>query len=159
LQNNLPLDKEKNPAYYMNMGKKLLIISSSVFAYLMFPLSALALTTTQDSGSSINPCDNDAGIGKILCNLASKGFGSVIQSIIVFIVVLAVIVALLYLLYGGIKWITSKGEKTEVEAARNHITAAIAGLIIVILAVFILNLILAAFGISFFNLSLPTIGG
>ena len=126
----------------------------------MLPFTTMAvLTTVQDSGSSLNPCDNNAGIGKILCNLSSKGFGSVIQSVVVFIVVLAVIVALLYLLYGGIKWITSKGEKTEVEAARNHITAAIAGLIIVILAVFILNLILAAFGISFFNLSLPTIGG
>ena len=126
----------------------------------MLPLNALAvLTTVQDTGASLNPCDSMAGIGKIVCNFSSKGFGSVIQSIVVFIVVLAVIVALLYLLYGGIKWITSKGEKTEVEAARNHITAAITGLIIVILAVFILNLILAAFGISFSNLSLPTIGG
>jgi TRAP-type C4-dicarboxylate transport system permease small subunit len=74
-------------------------------------------------------------------------------------VVLAVIIALLYLLYGGIKWITSRGEKAEVEAARNHIMAAILGLIVVFLAIFLVTVILAAFGIKLDQLQIPTITG
>jgi threonine/homoserine/homoserine lactone efflux protein len=71
--------------------------------------------------------------------------------------VLAVVIALLYLLYGGIKWITSRGEKTEVEAARNHIIAAIIGLIVVFLAVFIVTIVLSAFGIGLGDLTIPKI--
>lgn len=63
----------------------------------------------------------------------------------------------MYLIYGGVKWITSKGEKTEVEAARNHIIAAIVGLIVVVLAVFIVSIVLAAFGIKFNQLTIPNI--
>ena len=70
---------------------------------------------------------------------------------------LAVVIALLYLLYGGIKWITSRGEKDQVEAARNHIMAAIVGLIVVFLAIFILSIVLAAFGVKFDALKIPSI--
>jgi len=148
------LTKEKI-LFTINEVKKSLIFGSSVLAYLSVPFIAFADATTQNANICIS---NTNPIATILCNLTQKGFGSVIQGVVVLIVVLAVIVALLYLLYGGIKWITSKGEKTEVEAARNHITAAIAGLIVVFLAIFILSIILGAFGISISQLALPTIG-
>ena len=93
-----------------------------------------------------------------LCDLGGN-VPNTIRNIVVFFVVLAVIIALLYLLYGGVKWITSRGEKTEVEAARNHIMAAIVGLIVVFLAIFIVSVILAAFGIKFDQLRIPSITG
>ena len=72
--------------------------------------------------------------------------------------VIAVLIALFFLLWGGIKWITSGGDKTGVEAARNQIIAAIIGLIIVFLSFFILNLVLGLFGLSLLDLKLPTLG-
>lgn len=45
--------------------------------------------------------------------------------------VVAGLLAFLYLILGGIKWITSGGDKAEVEKARNQIQAAIIGLIVV----------------------------
>ena len=130
--------------------KKLFISVSSLFSYLFLALPASAQT-------GANPCAAPAGIAIVLCSFGGDKVGKTIQNIVVFIVVLAVIIALLYLLYGGVKWITSKGDKTEVEAARNHIIAAITGLIVVILAVFIISIILAAFGLKFDQLVIPSI--
>jgi len=105
-----------------------------------------------------DPCTGaSTPIGTAICALADNSIGSTVQKIVVAIIVLAVIIALLYLLYGGVKWIISRGDKTEVEAARNHITAAVVGLIVVFLAIFIVMIILALFGISLDNLSLPSI--
>lgn len=44
-----------------------------------------------------------------------------------------------YLMFGGIKYITSRGDRVAVEGARKHIMAAIIGLVIVIGSFFILN--------------------
>jgi len=135
----------------INLVKKLFFLIQAIFIYPFLALPAFADT-------QINPCsDSSNPIANALCNLGGANVARTLQNIVIFIVIIAVLVALLYLLYGGIKWITSKGEKTEVEAARNHITAAIAGLIIVFLAIFILTLILAAFGLNLSNLTIPSI--
>jgi uncharacterized protein YacL len=134
--------------------KKLFVPISGLFTYLSLPLLAFAQTPV-----SIDPCvTGTTGVAKVLCGLGEDQAGTTIRNVVVFLVIVAVLFALIYLLYGGIKWITSKGEKTEVEAARNHIVAAILGLIVVMLAVFILSIILSAFGIKFENLQIPVIG-
>lgn len=51
-----------------------------------------------------------------------------------------------YLMYGGIKWITSRGEKTQVEAARKHLTAAIVGVVITAAAFFIMQIVFTVLG-------------
>jgi len=122
--------------------KKALIIASGLAAYLSLPFIALA------SGTNVSPCVGAVGIEQALCAISTGGIGPLIQGVIILIVVLAVVIALIYLLYGGIKWIMSKGEKTEVESARNHITAAITGLIVVFLAIFIIFLVATIFNIN-----------
>lgn len=122
-----------------------------IYPYLALPAYAQA---------SVNPCSNPTGIAAALCGLGGGDGAKIaqtIQNIVVFFIVLAVIIALLYLLYGGIKWITSRGEKDQVEAARNHIIAAIVGLIVVFLAVFIVTIVLSAFGIKLDALKIPKI--
>ena len=138
----------------INSVKKLFISTSALLAYLSLPVAVLADSNT---GTSVDLCYGATGISAALCKLGGGNVGNTLRNVIALFVVLAVVVALLYLLYGGIKWITSKGEKTEVEAARNHITAALVGLVVVFLAIFILSLVLAAFGINFSDLVIPTI--
>jgi hypothetical protein len=48
--------------------------------------------------------------------------------------VVAGLVAFVYLLLGGIKWITSGGDKAAVEGARNQIIQALIGLVVVFAA-------------------------
>lgn len=67
-----------------------------------------------------------------------------LEDVITFVVrslfVVAGLMALLYLLLGGISWITSGGNKESVEKARNKIEAAIIGLVVVfaVLAIVVL---------------------
>lgn len=64
------------------------------------------------------------------------------QFIVSILFVIGIVIAVAFLIYGGIKWILSGGDKTAVENARNHIVAAIVGLVIVIAAFFILNTVI-----------------
>jgi hypothetical protein len=128
--------------------KLLLVISSVIYPFLAVP--AFAQTGT-------DPCLGGNPIIIAVCKLTGANIGTTVQNVVTFIIVLAVIIALLYLLYGGIKWVTSGGDKEKVESARNHITAAIVGLIIVFLAIFVISIVLALFGLSLTNLAFPVI--
>ena len=73
--------------------------------------------------------------------------------------VVAAIVFFFILVIGGIKWIASGGDKSATEGARNQITAALVGLIIVFAAWAIVALIQTFFGINIFQLTLPSVNG
>lgn len=94
-----------------------------------------------------------------LCNFDPNNLGSLISKIIVVLLIVAVVIAVFFLIWGGIKWITSGGDKQGVESARNHIIAAIVGLIVAFLAFLIINIIGGLFGISLTNLVLPNLTG
>lgn len=57
--------------------------------------------------------------------------GQFISAMVGTLLIIAALLAFLYLILGGIKWITSGGDKAGMEEARNKITHAIVGLIIV----------------------------
>jgi len=71
--------------------------------------------------------------------------------------VVAAIVFFFILVIGGIKWIASGGDKAATEGARNQITAALVGLVIVFAAWAIVALINTFFGVNIFSLTLPTV--
>lgn len=61
------------------------------------------------------------------------------------IIVIGIVLSLIFLLYGGVRWILSGGDKGKIDTARSTIVAAIVGLIIVILAYVIINAVLYIF--------------
>jgi len=132
------------------MKKYLALLVPAAYLTLAFP--ALATTTSINS-----PCG--AGEFSPLCNLTAGSIGPLVGSLLQFIFVIAVLVALFFLVYGGFRWLVSSGDKTQVAAAREHIVAAVIGLVIIFLSYFILTIILAFFGIDLKNLSIPTIPG
>lgn len=90
--------------------------------------------------------------------LGGIGPNQIIQFIIYGAFALAILAALVYLIWGGINWILSGGDKEKVDAARKRIVAAIVGLILVALAVAILNFVLVLLGFcGLFNFQLPTL--
>lgn len=73
------------------------------------------------------------------------------------ILIIAALVFFFILVIGGIKWILSGGDKAQTESARNQITSALIGLIIVFAAWAILRLIDTFFGIHILQgLTIPT---
>lgn len=126
--------------------KKVLSAISSLISYL-FAIPALALAQV------VNPRPSGQ-FGK-LQDFTDASFGDIVGTFITFAFILAVLIALAFLVFGGIKWITSGGDKTAVEGARNTIVAAIVGLVIVFLSYFILNIILGLFGLNLKTLNIP----
>ena len=84
--------------------------------------------------------------------------GSLISGAIQLILVGAGIIAFLYLLLGGIQWITSGGDKAGVDAARQKILAAVIGLVIVFASWALIRLLEAFLGVCIISgpISIPT---
>lgn len=85
---------------------------------------------------------------------AGKFIGGAIGVFILF----ASIAAFIYLITGGLQWISSGGDKAGIETARNRIINAIVGLIIIASVWAFVTLIFPALGLSFPGISLPSIG-
>lgn len=89
---------------------------------------------------------------------ADTSIGSIVSFLVAFIIVVAFLAALLFIVIGAIQWITSGGDKQRVADARNHIIAAVIGLIIIALTFVIVNVIITALGLgSLTNLKIPTL--
>jgi len=102
----------------------------------------------------ILPFEQEAGLQEIpLANgLAQKvdaGFGAYLGSLLGGIMLLATILTLLYLVWGGIEWITSGGDKGKTEKARDRMTQAVIGLVVLGASVAILVLVQSFLGSSF----------
>lgn len=63
------------------------------------------------------------------------------QFLFEFLLIIAIILSVIFFILGGIQWITSQGSKEGVQKAKGRITYAIIGLIIALLAIFIVNVI------------------
>lgn len=103
---------------------------------------------------ALDLCPTDAAFNG-LCGYNTNSVGPVISATITVLLIAAVIIALFFLIFGGIRWITSGGDKSKVESARGTIIAAIIGLIIALLSFFILTIVLGFFGISIQSFTLP----
>lgn len=66
---------------------------------------------------------------------------ALITFLVKLLIVSAFIIAFIFLLIGGIRWITSAGDPKAVESAKNTVTAAIVGLLLVVSAFAIIRLV------------------
>jgi len=100
---------------------------------------------TQTSGQiMVRPQGNATG----LQGLATITFPNLLSSAISVTLILAALIAFFFLVFGGIKWITSGGDKDATAKAQGTITAALIGLAIVFSAWAILKIIEAVFGVQ-----------
>jgi hypothetical protein len=128
------------------------------FIVLLTPAIYLSLTQSAFAQTAIgNPCGS--GEFNPLCSLTAGSLGPLVGSLLQLIFVIATLAALFYLVYGGFRWLVSSGDKAQVAAAREHIVAAIIGLVIIFLSYFILSIILGFFGVNLSNLSIPKMPG
>jgi amino acid transporter len=75
-------------------------------------------------------------------------FGKLLQGLLNLVMFVAALLVFGYLIWGGIQWITSGGDKGKTEEARNRITAAIVGLAILAASYAIFQLVLYVLGIA-----------
>jgi Type IV secretion system pilin len=82
-------------------------------------------------------------------NFMISDVGKLISAVVGLLLFVAVLLAFFFLILGGIQWITSGGDKAGMEAARNKITHAIVGLIIVGAAWAVMILVQKFLGVDF----------
>lgn len=87
----------------------------------------------------------------------TTAIGKLISNIVGLVFIFAFFLTFLYLLTGSIQWITSGGDKTTLETARNKITHALVGLIITGAAWAVLKLAGQFLGLDILALPLPVI--
>lgn len=96
--------------------------------------------------------------GTEFASLTGLSVSDIVSGLIKLAVIIAAVVFFFWLVLGGIKWIMSGGDKTKTEEARNQITAALIGLVIVFSAWAITRLIHVLFGFDLFNLTITQLG-
>jgi hypothetical protein len=92
-------------------------------------------------------------IGGQWANLSNLDFPTVIGGLVKLLMIVAAVVFFFMLVIGGIRWIASGGDKGQTEAARNQITAALVGLVIVFAAWAIVSLINMFFNVDLLHLN------
>lgn len=127
----------------MKKIKNMLIVAASVFA-----LSAPALLPSVASAQNINS-NLCAGASASLSSgtdcsgaQATNSLNNIIKLVINLFSVIVGIVSVIMIIIGGLKYITSGGEASNISGAKNTIIYAIVGLVIVALAQFIVHFVL-----------------
>ncbi|MBI1863489.1 hypothetical protein HYS00_05230 [Candidatus Microgenomates bacterium] len=78
---------------------------------------------------------NTIRVNENAIGFAIPSFSTILSFIIKFFFVVAGIAALIYLLWGAFSWVTSGGDKGNVEKARDKIVNAIVGVLLIIVVV------------------------
>ncbi len=104
-------------------------------------------TSASDNiGGSLNQGINSASANNTGCDLATGSGPSDLQSIarkvVNFLSVIVGVIAVIMIIVGGFRYITSGGDSNRVGGAKNTLIYAIVGLIIVALAQFIVRFVL-----------------
>lgn len=130
----------------LNKTKKIAISGVASTLALLIPSTVLAALNT---GSNIVPTDI-APINNIT---------KVIQNAVKFILLAAFVLAFIFLIIGGIRWITAGGDEKAVAGARGMITAALIGLVIVLVSYALIVLVEQFFGVRIItgNISIPQV--
>ena len=107
--------------------------------------AGLALTAGSVMAATLKDVNFQPGTG------FATTFGGFMNGIISFVMVIAAVLVFFYLIWGGIEWITSGGDKGKTESARGKITAAVIGLIVIAASYAVLTLALNFLGFSDLN--------
>lgn len=77
--------------------------------------------------------------------------GELLGQLLILLFAFAALLAFVFVIIGGIQWITAGGDKMAAQAARDRITAAVVGLIIVVAAFAITLIITTLLGVNIFS--------
>ncbi len=72
----------------------------------------------------------------------------VLQNVVNFLVMFSAVVAVFFIVWSGIKFVTSQGDQQKIESARKTMTWAIAGLVFILASFFIINFIAQFTGVQ-----------
>ena len=109
-------------------------------------LSSLALGLVYTQNVFADGIGNiNAGVGKTKSEAGGLTMTDVINTVLNTMLFIVGLLAVIMLIYGGIRYITSHGDKAQVTAAKDTIMYAVIGLVIAIIAFAVVNWITGTF--------------
>lgn len=120
--------------------RRYLSLATSIIALLSLASPVFADTSISSFDSSGIPFTD---LGKLLSNTLALLF------------FFAALLAFVFIVIGGIQWITAGGDAKAATAARDRITAAVVGLLVVVAAFAITVILGTVFGINLFSFKFP----
>jgi len=122
--------------------RRVLSLASSTIAFLTLASPAFA------QGADITGFDTN--------QVSFTNLGQLLSNGMALLFFFAGLLAFVFIIIGGIQWITAGGDAKAASSARDRITAAVVGLLVVV-AAFAITLILGqVFGIDLFHFKFPT---
>jgi hypothetical protein len=114
----------------------------------------MALPTNAEVFGKVDPknAPGGEGLGFLNFGTGAAGLGKFLSAAIQLIFMLAGIALVFMILWGAWDWIVSGGEKDKVAAARNKITNAIIGMIILAVSFAIIGVLGQFLGFEFFKI-------
>ncbi len=119
----------------MNLPKKVIALTS---------VAASSLTAVTTAFAQVESISIDLSKG----GFKIQDFGKLITGLLNMVMFVAALLVFAYLVWGGIQWITSGGDKGKTEEARNKITAAVIGLAVVAASYAIFLLVISFLGVD-----------
>lgn len=136
----------------MNKLRKIVLAAVLMVGSLLVPVSVFA----QSSGT---PGYVPSSVSKATGIFDVSNLNGFLGNVLDLLVAIGGLVALAFLILGGIKYVTSGGDASKAEGARKQVIAALIGLVIVIASFILLHLILIVIGGGGNNLQVPCIQG
>lgn len=112
------------------------------------------LSTTVENQNTANSNSTNQTLSQDEISLPTgfaTDFGILINALLSLIMILSALLVFLVLILSAFQWITSGGDKGKVDGARNRITAAVIGIIVVSASYAILTLVLRFLGFADLN--------
>lgn len=134
------------------------LTSATLLFSTALPAFALGASGTAGAGGTVGGLCPGGSYNTLCTNIpTAQGLVSTALNVLLFV---AFVSALIFLIIGGIKWIMSGGDKEGTAKAKNTVTSALIGLVIVLAAWILINVILKFFGLNDIStLQLPSING
>lgn len=132
------IQKIKN---YLTIAASVLLLAVPA----MVPVAASAACSTNTANQIANGASQASG-GDVNCDTsdnATSGIGKIAAQVVNIFSIIVGIVAVIMIIYGGFRYITSGGDSGSVGNAKNTLIYAIVGLIIVALAQVIVHFVLS----------------
>ena len=95
---------------------------------------------------TVDLCSQQQGFN--IAFLCGTTLGGLIKTILNTVLFVPFVAALVFLIYGGIRWILSGGDKEGTTKAKETITSALLGLAVVVGSWVLINIVLTFFGIG-----------
>lgn len=125
-------------------------------------LAIALVASVKPAFAAIEPIKNGA-IPENLTNYAEAKSGATFAFYLVFIyrslLFIGGLMVIIYFIMGAFEWISANGEASKISSARNKMTGAITGFIVLSAMFVILEFLGGLFGFNLLNLSIPTPDG